>query len=574
MLLDGQDVRDAENGNVDWDWLRPEDVERVEVIQGSGAWLYGDASEGGIVNLVRPAPADGLHSDCALRFGSFGLVSGGIDASAVGGPAAASGRASLRDVDGWRDHSRERVYGGGGEAHTSLGGHELGLDVSLLDSDKQDPGTLNAAELAANRDQAETHTDFNHAKRLLLGAHLKSAPGAGITWSLAPYLRGEDNDQIRTLFFEPLFHTTRAWTGGAELEASSTAKLFGRRTLVQAGLQSDAQRLASKYDAFTPGAGNGPEVANGTSWRTNASASLGARMDATDHTVVRLSVRGDLARVHAKDETTATTTPRRTLSALSPLFAVNQDVGTYGIAYASVGTAFRVPTLYQLFDRRPLFVPFPPGVLTFSNGQLDPQRSTNAEIGGRYERPSGALLAAAVYSSWVRNEIDFDLATLSYANISRSWHRGIEAQAALPLPAQLLARASAAWTPTTFDTKDNPDPSIAAEDGKQINGVPRATGFASLGWSPLPAASVDVGARWVGRQFLDKLEQDPLPPFVTWELGVDGKVGRLHGTVRVLNLFDRHYADTGFVGVDQTFAPEERFYPGAPRSVIVSLSLD
>jgi outer membrane receptor protein involved in Fe transport len=183
-------------------------------------------------------------------------------------------------------------------------------------------------------------------------------------------------------------------------------------------------------------------------------------------------------------------------------------------------------------------------------------------VGGRYDGADGRAATLAAYSTRVRDEIDFDLATLSYANIQRSWHRGIEGLIAWPLPHALSARASGAWTPTTFRGGDS--------DGKQINGVPVATGFASLGWAPTPKASVDLGARVVGRQFLDKLEEHPLGGFVTWELGIHGSVQRMHGTLRVLNLLDRRTSDTGFIGA----FGEERFSPAAPRSVVVSVSLD
>ena len=62
VLLDGQETRDLENGNVDWDWLVPEDAERVEIVQGPGAWAYGDGAEGGILNIVRARPAPGTSA--------------------------------------------------------------------------------------------------------------------------------------------------------------------------------------------------------------------------------------------------------------------------------------------------------------------------------------------------------------------------------------------------------------------------------------------------------------------------------------------------------------------------------
>src|SRR5262249_59976816 len=141
-----------------------------------------------------------------------------------------------------------------------------------------------------------------------------------------------------------------------------------------------------------------------------------------------------------------------------------------GRVFGSASTAFRVPTLFQLYDLRPFFVG-PSTVVTLSNGQLDPQRAVNVEAGGRWDRGDGAAMQLAAYSTWVRNEIDFDLATLQYANISRSWHRGVEGRAACPLPGRLTAQVGGAWTPTTFRGGDH--------DGSQINRVPQGTGTAS-----------------------------------------------------------------------------------------------
>src|SRR6185369_476945 len=67
VLINGRDSRDLENGNVDWDWISPEAVERLEVVEGAGTWAYGDGSEGGIVNIVRDENIAGLHPRATLR---------------------------------------------------------------------------------------------------------------------------------------------------------------------------------------------------------------------------------------------------------------------------------------------------------------------------------------------------------------------------------------------------------------------------------------------------------------------------------------------------------------------------
>ena len=80
--------------------------------------------------------------------------------------------------------------------------------------------------------------------------------------------------------------------------------------------------------------------------------------------------------------------------------------------YVSGSGAFRVPTLNQLYDRRPIFagidtVSGQPIFVSLSNAQLDPQRSRNVEIGGRWEGED-AWATMTIYSMWVEDEIDFE----------------------------------------------------------------------------------------------------------------------------------------------------------------------
>ncbi len=571
LLVNGQDVRGLENGEVDWDWLLPDDVERVEVVQGPGAWVYGDGSEGGIVNIVRPVPTGRLRRAATLRAGSFGLRTLGASGSGGGGAGGADGsgdarswalRGSSREVDGWRFHSRERVYSAGGEVSTGTprGDREAGVTVDFLDADRQDPGTLTADKLAENREQSETPRDFRHTRAGIAAAHVQSAPGPAPAWRLSAHLRGEDGDELRTLFFQPLAHHTRSWSGGGQAEWRTDAVIAGRSVGFQASAQADQSRLNSKYAAFDPDQAGGPQLASGTSWRTTYATSAGARVSLSEHTLARLNVRADLARLHTRDEFADTTSRLRTLSAVSPMLGVSHTIGA-GTLYASASTAFRVPALYQLYDRRPIFVA--PGVsVSLSNGELDPQRSSNVEAGGRWAGADGRSAMLSAYSMWVRDEIDFDLATLSYANISRSWHRGIESAVTWPLPGRLTARGAGAWMPTTFRGGDH--------DGRQINGVPLSAGRLGLAWAAFPAATADIGMRVVSRQWLDRDMEVRLPGFAVWDLGFEARHRGARVAARLSNVFDSRFNDTGYIGA----FGESRFSPAAPRGVTVSLGIE
>jgi outer membrane receptor protein involved in Fe transport len=548
LLVDGRDVRGVEHGEVDWDWLPAGGVERVEVVQGPGAWLYGDGSEGGVVNVVTREAADGLAARGVVRGGSFGLRSGVLAGSARGDALAVTARGSSRAADGFRDHAEEEVHSVGGTLAGALGPVRLGLDAAWLDARHEEPGALTRDQLRADREQADTPGDFQHAKRLLVGGHVAWSRGAADEWRVAPYVRREKVEQVRTIFFVPLAHPTAATTVGTEL----TWRREGTAVALQAGLQTEYSRLESAYrDAET-----GARVALSESERYVLAAFTSARFGLGEHASARLGLRGDLVTVIPLDESPHD----RTFEAVSPFLALSRTIGTAGSVWTSVSTAFRAPTLNQLYDARPFFVP-DVGRITISNAKLDPQRAVNVEVGARHDGAAHRLLVT-VYSSWVEDEIDFDLGTFSYANLGESWHRGVELAASRALGRGLWLEANGAWTPTTIEGGE--------DDGNQINAVPLGTAFGAVRWAPSPDYDAFAGVRWVGPQWLDTANDHELPDFAAVEIGGSLRLGRARVILRVANLLDRAYEESGFIGA----IGEERFLPAPGRHASVAVTFD
>jgi outer membrane receptor protein involved in Fe transport len=569
MLVNGQDVRDVENGGVDWDWLVPDDVERLEVVQGAGAWAYGDGSEGGIVNIVRPVPPQGFRSDWRVRAGSFGMRTGSLALSGRRSDLAGTLRGSLRRVDGWRDRSMERVGTTGGEVHWKLSDRtRVSLDGAWLDALRLDPGTLAPEMLAVERTRAETRTDFSRSKRLILGGHVSTGRPEASEWNVSPYFRAEIGDQARTLFARtPIeqgkWHPTRAWTGGIEADGRRPLHLSGRAVVVSAGSQLEQAKLRSSYFDYHAGT-HGPLQTRVESWRTTGSVWADASVTLDPRTSARAGFRQDGVRLRADNLVESTRSLPHTWWAGSPFVALTRRVTEHGSAYVSYSSAFRVASLSQLYDRRP--IDFGGRTFYLSNPGLRPQRARSVEIGGRRDGPGGSLAMLTFYSIWVRNEIDFDAATLTYASIERSWHRGIQIALRQPVGRDLTAQASGAYLPTTIQG--------GVDGGNQINGVPLGTAYGGASWAVAPGWVVEGGVRYVGRQYLDKPNQHRLNDYATVEFGASATLDHVHASLRIGNLLRREYSDTGYLLDLGALGVEERFSPAAPRSVMVAISLD
>ncbi|NOT33491.1 MAG: TonB-dependent receptor [Candidatus Eisenbacteria bacterium] len=566
VLVDGNDVRDLENGFVDWDWVPPADIERVEVIEGPGAWLYGDGAEGGIVNIVRRAPLQGLEPFARLRLGDF--ENRGGELGLRGGRGEWSGLVSGRgrDVEGWRDRSAEQMRGGSVSLRRPLGGPiGLTLDVRWLDAEREEPGSLTPEAFYADPAEAETPIDFTNQERSAVALTLTHSNVMGGELKLAPFARRELTEQIRTIFFDPSRHRSDGTSIGGELSWSRVFAPMQHALRLDLGYQVDRGELETEWDnrEFF---GFFPNRTAGTGTRLSHSLFSALRWDATPALVARAGLRGDWLSVEFEPDATSSPVPpevpARTLSATSPFLAVTHALGDRAHAYASVSGAFHAPTLNQLFDPHAFPALFPPGYILISNGSLEPQRATSFEVGARWDDESGASAALTLYHVSVKDEIDFDVSTFQYGNIGKSLHQGALARVRCPLPMGLMAELDGTVSPTTIR-----DGSL---DGNQINAVPKGHASGRLAWRCEDRFALDAGARWVARQFLDKENVYPLGEYTALDLGGSARVSRTRVSLRVLNLLDRRYADTGFLGA----FGEERWIPAAPRTVVASLSFE
>ena len=69
ILLDGQPLNDAYTGGVEWGTLPVSNIERIEVVRGGGSALYGGNAMGGVINIITRDP-DKLELEASGGYGS------------------------------------------------------------------------------------------------------------------------------------------------------------------------------------------------------------------------------------------------------------------------------------------------------------------------------------------------------------------------------------------------------------------------------------------------------------------------------------------------------------------------
>ena len=173
-----------------------------------------------------------------------------------------------------------------------------------------------------------------------------------------------------------------------------------------------------------------------------------------------------------------------------------------------------------------------------------------------------------VYGMRTEDEIGFDFATFSFANIGKTAHRGFEGSVGVTPVSGLRLHLGHAFTRAVFDEAyANLDASVV---GNQINNVPTYMSRAGFDFA---YDFVRVGGRVlnVRDQWIDERNTLPLPNYTTVDLYGEFGTGDQSVYVKVLNVLDETYATSGYVSQDEMMMPLPLFFPAPPRRVEAGL---
>lgn len=75
VLVDGQPMNTAWNGDVDWNMIPVENIRKIEVVSGGQSALYGGRAVGGVINIMtKTQKQEGLHGSATVSYGSHATV--------------------------------------------------------------------------------------------------------------------------------------------------------------------------------------------------------------------------------------------------------------------------------------------------------------------------------------------------------------------------------------------------------------------------------------------------------------------------------------------------------------------
>lgn len=377
--------------STDLAWLNPAAIGRSELVRGPQSGLYGSRAIGGVVNLIGPRPTWDHRGDATLQGGSFGTIA--ADARATGPIAAGAGYAvaasALRsdgitaftdsgsgDPGDYEADGFER-YGGYGRLEYDLT-PEFGLyaSVNLLRAEVEfdDYDSVTFAPDPDNDVQYATH-DFVRGQT---GAVYDDGP-LRIQLDLAATSFEREQPEAQ-------FGSNR-WEG-EELFAGAHARFYATDEVVLAGGLDyrDEVALARNID--------------GTDSVDADAQHLGLWGRAT-YGDARFRVAGTLRGEDHSEQGDAVTWKLEAAT-----WVDQQRIKLF----ASLGTGFRAPSLYELFSQDVFFLSVPPfgPYGPIGNPDLEPEETIGWEFGHETTPADGWLLTNTAFQTRYEQRIAFE----------------------------------------------------------------------------------------------------------------------------------------------------------------------
>lgn len=575
VLVDGVPLNDPLSGYIPWQRIPPQSIERVEVVRGGAASLFGNFAMGGVVNILT-APADRDRVSAEASAGSYGtrqvsasvtrLLSGstglGVDAETFDSDGYFRTPASIRGAIDTPFWSRARNFG-------------IRIDHST------DSGTSTFARASYSRSVLSNGTrlsgDDRNAIDLSGGLRNPNVFGGEIALTAFGERQEFDNQNTsilngdRDVEFLSNRHQTPIRSLGGALQW--TRPISTSVPLIVLGLDANRLQAEDHGEIFgTPGeltsrrnsggrqdfGGLFAEVDFFPNPRLELLAS--ARLDAWRNFDGKQAVHPGSTLEYKADHATQ----------LDPRIALRFDLGSGFALRGAVYRAFRAPTLNDLYRSTQS-----KGVQILGNPTLGPESLVGGEVGAEVSGGFGNA-QLNVFTNAVRDLISqvpvssAPTLVLRNLNVGRSESRGVELFGHVAISRILSIDAAATYT-RSIVTDNPPDRSL---EGRLVPLVPER--FASVGIRcAAPAGWVaTLRARAQSLRYQDASNQTRLDPFALFDLFVARSLGSgIEINASVENLLDRRYVSDALVeprfGAPRQFFGGVRFHPdlsGSNRS--------
>lgn len=552
ILLDGRRLNDFDLSGVQWSAIPLSSIERIEVLRGTGAVLYGDAASSGVVNIVTRSPLRQAPAfEAQGRIASYHTQEGRLYGRYATGDLGVNGSLSGFAADGYRANNRNEQQNTALNLRWALGEGALDLHLGTDRQELRLPGgrfVQPSIGLDETVDPRGTGTPLDYSSRdgTRAGVQFSQRIG-GADFSVG--LDHRDKDQ-RSYFDFSGFPSYRA----DRLSLSSLSprvKLALADHTVVLGADWHAWRYRSRRT-------DRPENAEQPTNRVTVSQHTSGfyvqdTLQLTAATLATAGWRTERAR-YAGDDVADPAAPSCFFCAAAPSVRETQKQRAWELglrhefsplwtAFARAGRSFRFVNAEEIYENDLFFAP--------QFQLLRPQYARTHEGGVEWRR-AGNMARAALFRTDVSNEIHLDPFTtgVGNTNLPPSRRQGIELDGKLQAAKALRITAAYAYTEARFLEGTLAGSPFAIGTSMPVAGrtvplVPSHKLNLGVSWDIAARTRLSTALTAVSKQVLDNDEPNTLAHRIPGYSVVDVKLAQRFSwgalSAAVNNLFDNSY---------------------------------
>ncbi len=587
ILVDGRRVTDIDLSGVQWAAIPLASVERIEILRGTGAVLYGDGATAGVVNIITRSPLQqGRRAEILGRVAGYGTIEGQVYGSYAVHSFGINAALHGYDSDGYRDNNRSEQQNtsanlrwGAGESFVDL---RLGTDrqnLRLPGSRRIQP-SIGLDEYATDRRGAQTPLDWSsrdgERAGLTFGTRIGDAElNLGADW------RSKSQQSYFDQSGFPISRDDRLDVSAFTPRLRVPANIGGMRHRFTVGADWHAWRYDSRRSDL-------PQNVNQPINRVRVDQDtqgwyLQDAIELTPASLLTLGWREERVKYQASDVLDSTA-PGAGFGTQAPPASETQrqhawEVGLRQALSATAAVFARAQRSFRLVNADEIYEDDASFSKQFQI--LRPQTARTHELGAEWRRP-GTFARVTLFRMDVEDEIHLDPFTTGVGNrnLPPSRRQGAELETAWQASSALKFTAGYAYTDAKFREGVLPgglfvigsNMSIA---GKRVPLVPEHKLNLGLAWEVAARTRLSAALTALSKQTMDNDEPNTLgvqiPAFAVADLKLarDFSWGRLAAAVN--NLFDEQYYT--YAVRSQFTADRYAVYPLPGRSLSATLEL-
>jgi iron complex outermembrane receptor protein len=536
VILDGVRINEGDLSGTRLAGIPIDAVDRIEVIRGSSAVLYGEGATGGAIVITTKAASGAARQSSARAYMALGsqalaevraggtLVSGGFSLDVTG---------NKRTTDGHRDNFRSNVES------LALTGQWRNEWLRIGARHGQDklysglPGSLTAAEYNDNPRQTTHPTERSELDNHRNGLFTEMALG---DWQLALDLGKRDKTSIGHYAFSDFTYDIEA--NNRSLRVRHSKAVGGLRNTMVAGIDRNewTRVVRGSFGSTAEQVSGAVYLKDDLTLASGTHLSAGVRAERADKTLDTAPTSPLNERYNAWD------------------LGVVQPLG-YGTAvYARFGRSFRFANADEFS-------------FTMPSTSVKPQTSRDLDLGARWVHQLNRA-ELRFYRNALRDEIGYDPTvtgpygpgTGANVNFDRTLRQGVELELVHGVNAALQLRLNAAARQAKFT--DGP------YDGKQVALVPKRTVSFGADWQVFEAHRLNAVVNTVSSQYPDFANSCRMPAYTTVDLRYAHQQGAVELSLGVGNVTDKKYYTQAYGCAAGT---PTSIYPEAGRSFVASV---